>query len=196
MKFHTLRLPAALACLLLALALCACGQTQETPPAPSGVGSADQENTTPSEGMTATASQDYQVTPGEDGTYTVTLDGAQVGGSAWIPYPGADQVDFAAYFDMNDIPGEWEPVKEGGPVEEILQAMWAQRLGPGAKPDHMASNSTVADLEDSIVTDQGGETHYLFAEGDRVYDAWFQEGALTGQQMQAVLDTSLPENLA
>ena len=34
MKFHSLRLPAALACLLLALALCACGQTQETPPAP------------------------------------------------------------------------------------------------------------------------------------------------------------------
>ena len=60
----------------------------------------------------------------------------------------------------------------------------------------MASNSTVADLEDSIVTDQGGETHYLFAEGDRVYDAWFQEGALNGQQMQAVLDTSLLENLA
>lgn len=81
-------------------------------------------------------------------------------------------------------------------MEEILQAMWAQRLGPGAKPEHVASNSTVADLEDSIVTDQGGETHYLFAEGDRVYDAWFQEGALTGQQMQAVLDTSLPENLA
>ena len=75
MKFHSLRLPAALACLLLALALCACGQTQETPPAPSGVGSADQEDTTPSEGMTATASQDYRVTPGEDGTYTVTLDG-------------------------------------------------------------------------------------------------------------------------
>ena len=141
-------------------------------------------------------SQDYRVTPGEDGTYTVTLDGVQVGGSAWIPYPGADQVDFAAYFDMNDIPGEWEPVKEGGPVEEILQAMWAQRLGPGAKPEHVASNSTVADLEDSIFTDQGGEIHYLFAEGDQVYDAWFQEGALTAQQMQAVLDTSLPENLA
>ena len=190
MKVHSLRLPAALACRLLALALCACGQTQETPPAPSGVGSADQEDTTPSEGMTATASQDYQVTPGEDGTYTVTLDGAQVGGSAWIPCPGADQVDFAAYFDGNATSADREP------VEEILQAMWAQRLGPGAKPDHMASNSTVADLEDSIVTDQGGETHYLFAEGDRVYDAWFQEGALTGQQMQAVLDTSLPENLA
>ena len=68
MKFHSLRLPAALACLLLALALCACGQTQETPPAPSGVSSADQEDTTPSEGMTATASQDYRVTPGEDCT--------------------------------------------------------------------------------------------------------------------------------
>lgn len=190
MKFHTLRLPAALACLLLALTLCACGQTQETPPAPSGVGSADQEDTTTSEGMTATASQDYQVTPGEDGTYTVTLDGAQVGGAAWIPCPGADQVDFAAYFDVNATSADREP------VEEILQAMWAQRLGPGAKPDHMASNSTVADLEDSIVTDQGGEIHYLFAEGDRVYDAWFQEGALTAQQMQAVLDTSLPENLA
>ena len=41
-------------------------------------------------------------------------------------------------------------------MEEILQAMWAQRLGPGAKPEHVASNSTVADLEDSIFTDQGG----------------------------------------
>lgn len=71
----------------------------------------------------------------------------------------------------------------------------AHRLGPGAKPDHIASNSTVADLEDSIVTDQGGETHYLFAEGDRVYDAWFQEGPMTDQQMQAVLDSALPENL-
>ena len=99
-------------------------------------------------------------------------------------------MDFAAYFDVNATSADREP------VEEILQAMWAQRLGPGAKPDHMASNSTVADLEDSIVTDQGGEIHYLFAEGDRVYDAWFQEGALTAQQMQAVLDTSLPENLA
>ena len=37
----------------------------------------------------------------------------------------------------------------------------------------------MADLEDSIFTDQGGEIHYLFAEGDQVYDAWFQEGALT-----------------
>ncbi|MFQ8984796.1 MAG: hypothetical protein ACLR6W_11440 [Evtepia sp.] len=57
------------------------------PAGPVGVGSADQEDTTPSEGMTATASQDYRVTPGGR-HYTVTLDGAQVGGSAWIPTLG------------------------------------------------------------------------------------------------------------
>ena len=59
----------------------------------------------------------------------------------------------------------------------------------------MASGSDVADVEDFIVTDQGGENHYLFMDGDRIYDAWFREGALTGQQMQAVLDSALPTHL-
>lgn len=135
------------------------------------------------------SAMDYTVTPGEDGTYTVTVDGVQVGGSAWIPYPGADQLDGAVYFAINSTAEDREP------VERLLRAMWAQRLGPGAEPDHIASNSDVADIEDAIVTGQGGENHFLFMDGDRVYDAWFQEGALTGQQMLAVLDSALPAHL-
>lgn len=146
--------------------------------------------TTAPEPATTPSAHDYTVTPGEDGTYTVTADGVQVGGAAWIPYPGADQVDFAAYFDVYDTAANREP------AEQVLRAVWAQRLGPGAEPDHMASGSDVADVEDFIVTDQGGENHYLFMDGDRIYDAWFREGALTGQQMQAVLDSALPTHLS
>ena len=146
-------------------------------------------DTTAPEPADTPSAYDYTVTPGEDGTYTVTAGGVQVGGSAWIPYPGADQVDFAAYFDVYDAAANREP------AEQVLRAVWAQRLGPGAEPDHMASGSDVADVEDFIVTDQGGESHYLFMDGDRIYDAWFQEGALTGQQMQAVLDSALPAHL-
>lgn len=142
-----------------------------------------------SEPAATPSAMDYTVTPGEDGTYTVTVDGVQVGGSAWIPYPGADQLDGAVYFAINSTAEDREP------VERLLRAMWAQRLGPGAEPDHIASNSDVADIEDAIVTGQGGENHFLFMDGDRVYDAWFQEGALTGQQMLAVLDSALPAHL-
>lgn len=142
-----------------------------------------------SEPAATPSAMDYTVTPGEDGTYTVTVDGVQVGGSAWIPYPGADQLDGAVYFAINSTAEDREP------VEQLLRAMWAQRLGPGAEPDHIASNSDVADIEDAIVTGQGGENHFLFMDGDRVYDAWFQEGALTGQQMLAVLDSALPAHL-
>lgn len=142
-----------------------------------------------SEPAATPSAMDYTVTPGKDGTYTVTVDGVQVGGSAWIPYPGADQLDGAVYFAINSTAEDREP------VERLLRAMWAQRLGPGAEPDHIASNSDVADIEDAIVTGQGGENHFLFMDGDRVYDAWFQEGALTGQQMLAVLDSALPAHL-
>lgn len=142
-----------------------------------------------SEPAATPSAMDYTVTPGEDGTYTVTVDGVQVGGSAWIPYPGADQLDGAVYFAINSTAEDREP------VERLLRAMWAQRLGPGAEPDHIASNSDVADIEDAIVTGQGGENHFLFMDGDRVYDTWFQEGALTGQQMLAVLDSALPAHL-
>lgn len=142
-----------------------------------------------SEPAATPSAMDYTVTPGEDGTYTVTVDGVQVGGSAWIPYPGADQLDGAVYFAIDSTAEDREP------VEQLLRAMWAQRLGPGAEPDHIASNSDVADIEDAIVTGQGGENHFLFMDGDRVYDTWFQEGALTGQQMLAVLDSALPAHL-
>lgn len=142
-----------------------------------------------SEPAATPSAMDYTVTPGEDGTYTVTVDGVQVGGSAWIPYPGADQLDGAVYFAIDSTAEDREP------VEQLLRAMWAQRLGPGAEPDHIASNSDVADIEDAIVTGQGGENHFLFMDGDRVYDTWFQEGALTGQQMLAVLDSALPARL-
>ena len=154
-----------------------------------GNNNAAPETVTAPEPAATPSAMDYTVTPGEDGTYTVTVDGVQVGGSAWIPYPGADQLDGAVYFAINSTEEDREP------VEQLLRAMWAQRLGPGAEPDHIASNSDVADIEDAIVTGQGGENHFLFMDGDRVYDAWFQEGALTGQQMLAVLDSALPAHL-
>ncbi len=72
MKFHSLRLPAALACLLLALALCACGQTQETPPAPSGGGFRRPGGHHPLGGHDGDRLPGLSGHPGEDGTYTVT----------------------------------------------------------------------------------------------------------------------------
>ena len=175
MKYQDIRFPIVLASLLIALTLGACSQPET------------QNVDVPEADIPEIAA--YQVTPEKDGTYTVTQDGVQVGGSEWIPYSRADEVNFAAYFDTKAA------AADRASVEEILRYVWAQRLGPGVEPDHTASSSTVADLEDSIVTDQGGETHYLFADEDQIYDAWFQDGALSSQQIQAVLDSALPENL-
>lgn len=50
------------------------------------------------------------------------------------------------------------------------------------------TDSDSADVEVTFATDQGGETHYLFLQGENFYDIWLQEGALSPEAGQAAMD--------
>ncbi len=173
-------------CILLAAALCllalsACGQTQdpETPAAETETAStAAQPEAAPAE-----QAQDVEVTRGEDGRWTITREGTTIGGAGWFPYPGGDKLDFPAYFDPANPNADRESVRE------MLQALWEHHLGQSAPlPDYILSSSDSADVEVTFATDQGGETHYLFLQGENFYDIWLQEGALSPEAGQAAMD--------
>ncbi len=173
MKDRKTWLIAALVSLFLLAALCGCGQGEtpaEQPEAP------------------AQTSKPYDIQKDDGGGCTILQEGAAVGGAAWLPYPGAEELDFAACM---------EPTAEAAarePLEQVLAALWDQRLGENAEaPDYSASASLVADLEVSFVTDQGSEDHYLTASGDAFYDIWFQEGVLSPGTEREILDELLAE---
>lgn len=159
MKLRNTWLCLALVSLFLLAALSGCGQDNGENPVeePAQTGSS------------------YALQAGEEGSYTVLLEGETVGGAAWLAYPGAEE---AAH----------------EPLEQLLDTLWDQWLGQGAEaPDHTASVCIEADLEVSFVTDQGSELHYLVASGDAFYDIWFQEGALPLETEREILYELLAE---
>lgn len=171
----------ALVSLFLLAALCGCGQ-EETPDSPPAETSQTGEN------AGTTGEKAYELQADANGGYTILQEDAVVGGAAWLPYPGAEQVDFAACLE----PTAEETDRE--PLQQVLAALWDQRLGQGAEtPDYTASVSNVADLQVSFATDQGSESHYLVASGDAFYDIWFQEGALPSGTERSVIDELLAE---
>lgn len=175
---HLWMLSAAFLCLLV---LSACGQAQ-TPEAPA----AETDTANPAaqaEAAPVEQAQDVEVTRGEDGRWTITSEGTTIGGAGWFPYPGADKIDFTSYFDPTNPNADRESVRE------MLHALWEHRLGQSAPlPDYILSSSDIADLEVTFATDQGGETHYLFLQGEKFYDIWVQEGALSPEAIQAAMD--------
>ena len=183
MKLRNTWLCLALVSLFLLAALSGCGQDSGESPAEDP---AQTEETGTPEDPTQTSS--YELQAGEDGSYTVLLEGETVGGADWLAYPGAGDIDFAACLE----PTAEDAARE--PLEQVLDALWEQRLGEGAEaPDYTASASSVAGLEVSFATEQGSEDHYLAASGDAFYDIWFQEGALAPGAEQEILQELLAE---
>lgn len=170
------------ACLCF-IVLCSCNQAQ-APDSQSG--KADSSNTsaelrTPS--ISIEDAQTIEITQTENNSWTITNADTTIGGAVWFSYPGADQIDFASYFDPTDETADREP------VQQVLAALWTQHLGQSAPaPDYIASISDISDLQVSIVTAKGGETHYLFAAEDGFYDIWFQEAILSHESEQTVIE--------
>ena len=159
--------------LFLLAALCGCGQGEtpvEQPKAPAQV------------------SEPYEIQKDDAGGCMILQEGAVVGGVEWIPYPGAEEVDFAACLE----PTAEEAARE--PLGQVLATLFDQRLGEDAEaPDYSASVSNVADLEVTFATDQGSEAHYLAASGDAFYNIWFREGVLLPGTERELLDELLAE---
>ena len=116
----------------------------------------------------------------DDGSCSIFQEGVKVGGSDWLSYPNAEQVDFDAYFDTQNQNANREPVKQ------LLRALWILRLGEDAEtPDYSSSNSDIADLE------VDSETDYLFTSTDRFYVIWFQDGILSSDAERKMIDNIL-----
>ena len=126
----------------------------------------------------------------DDGSCSIFQEGVKVGGSDWLSYPNAEQVDFDAYFDTQNQNANREPVKQ------LLRALWILRLGEDAEtPDYSSSNSDIADLEVDFITTTGdnpdSETDYLFTSTDRFYVIWFQDGILSSDAERKMIDNIL-----
>lgn len=129
--------------------------------------------------------QGFAAQEGEKDAVTLSLDGQAVGGVQTLPYEGA-QTLLTMDFASADGKAATENLLQQIAPEEGMAAMLNHAAGEPYLLLTLSPDTPEADT-------QAETTHYLFPQGDKVYDLYFQVSEIPAEQQLLLVDSFMPK---